>query len=207
MPAVSAIIAPNWRHHGRYLIPLIPFINIIAINILLKVYTKYKDKNYSRYILYRKAAIALLIIISIYSCAAFSQVIGWNVENINDQQCNIANWLKKNLPEEKAFGLNDIGAITFITKKPVVDMAGLVTPEVFKFQKMSYEDGSKNLLKLLKNKAINYIIIYPDWYKYIMQHYSNDFQQVYSARLEKNTICGGIEMFVYKINWDKINLN
>jgi hypothetical protein len=40
-----------------------------------------------------------------------------------------------------------------------------------------------------------------------MEHYSNAFEQVFSAKLEKNTICGGIEMFVYKINWNKINLN
>jgi hypothetical protein len=37
-----------------------------------------------------------------------------------------------------------------------------------------------------------------------MQNYSNAFKQVYSAKLEKNTICGGIEMFVYKIGWEKI---
>ena len=85
-------------------------------------------------------------------------------------------------------------------------MAGLVTPEVFKFQKMSYEDGTKALFRFLKAKGVNYIIIYPDWYDYIMNNYSKAFEQVYSAKLENNTICGGIEMFVYKINWDKISL-
>ena len=72
---------------------------------------------------------------------------------------------------------------------------------------MSLEEGNRNLLKLLKRNKVNYIIVYPDWYEYLMEHYSSALQQVYSARLEKNTICGGIEMFVYKINWDKINLN
>ncbi len=85
-------------------------------------------------------------------------------------------------------------------------MAGLVTPEIFRFQKMSYEEGSRSLLKLLKEKNVNYIIIYPDWYKYIMEHYSSAFQQVYSAKLENNTICGGVEKFVYKINWAQIEL-
>jgi len=207
LPAISAFIAPNWRHHGRYLIPLIPFINIIAINILLKVYNRFKAQNYSRYSLYRKIAIAVLLFLSADSTFIFAKTLGWNVENINDQQVNIGKWIKSNLPDEKAFGLNDIGAITYITKKPIIDMAGLVTPEIFKFQKMSYEDGSKSLLKLLKDKNVNYIIIYPDWYDYIMEHYSSAFQQVYSAKLQNNTICGGIEMFVYKINWDKINLN
>jgi hypothetical protein len=40
-----------------------------------------------------------------------------------------------------------------------------------------------------------------------MRKYYAGFEQVYSARLVKNTICGGIEMYVFKINWDKIDLS
>ncbi len=80
-------------------------------------------------------------------------------------------------------------------------MAGLITPEVFSFQKMSYRDGANSLFKLLKDKGVNYIIIYPDWFEYIMENYISYFQLVYSAKIDNNTICGGIEMFVYKINW------
>ncbi len=207
LPLVSSFIAPNWRHHGRYLIPLIPFINIIAIYILRKVHWYYQAKGSDKYLLIRKITIAIILIASINSGFLFAGVLGWNVENINDQQGKIADWLNKNLPEEKAFGMNDIGIITFKTKKYVVDMAGLVTPEVFKFQKLSYEAGSKELFKFLKAKGVNYIIIYPDWFEFIMSNYSGAFTQVYSQKLEKNTICGGIEMFVYKINWDKISLN
>ena len=207
LPLISSFIAPNWRHHGRYLIPLIPFINISAIFILRKLYLYYSTGRHSRAELYRKIAFALILIASINSGIMFAGVLGWNVENINDQQGKIAEWLAKNLPDEKAFGMNDIGIITFKTKKYVVDMAGLVTPEVFRFQKMSYEDGSKALFRFLKNKGVNYIIIYPDWFEYIMANYSGAFTHVHSQKLEKNTICGGIEMFVYKINWDKINLN
>ncbi|KXK55920.1 MAG: hypothetical protein UZ05_CHB002000379 [Chlorobi bacterium OLB5] len=206
LPLVSAFIASNWRHHGRYLIPLIPFINIIAIYILRKLHRYYEEKGYRRYTVFRKGTIAVILIASINSAVMFAGVLGWNVENINNQQGKIADWLNENLPGEKAFGMNDIGIITFKTKKYVVDMAGLVTPEVFKFQKMSYEDGTKELFRYLKSKGVNYIIIYPDWFWYIMSHYSGVFTQVHSQKLQKNTICGGIEMFVYKINWDKISL-
>lgn len=205
LPAVSSVAAPNWRHHGRYLIPLIPFINIIAIYILRKIHQHYQNREFKKYLLMRKISVALVLVLSINSGVLFASVLGWNVENINNQQGKIGSWLKINLPDEKAFGMNDIGMITYINKKYVVDMAGLVTPEVFKFQKMSYEDGTKALFRYLKAKGVNYIIIYPDWYEYIMNNYSTGFEQVYSAKLEKNTICGGIEMYVYRINWDKIN--
>lgn len=206
LPAVSSVVAPNWRHHGRYLIPLIPFINIVAIYILRRIHLHIQNKEYRKYILLKKISIALVLIFAVNSAVMFAGVLGWNVENINNQQVKIAYWLKDNLPEEKAFGMNDIGAITFITKKYTVDMAGLVTPEIFKFQKMSYEDGAKALFKFLKDKGVNYLIIYPDWFEYIMDNYSKAFIPVYSAKLDYNTICGGIEMFVYKIDWNKIDI-
>jgi len=204
LPIVSAFLTPNWRHHGRYLIPLIPFINIVAINILAVINSAYKAKSTK---LLRTAVATLLILASPVYTAVYANALGWNVDNINNQQVKIADWLNVNLREETIFGANDIGAITYLTNRKIVDMAGLVTPEVLRFQKMRLEDGNRNLLLLLKNSGVNYIIIYPDWYEYIMQKYSVAFEQVYSARLVENTICGGIEMYVFKINWDKIDLS
>lgn len=207
LPAVSSFIAPNWRHHGRYLIPVIPFINIVSLDILRKSEQYLQKKNFRFTALAKRITIVVLLLFTLFSTFSYAAALGYNVENINGQQVKIADWVKHNLPDETALGLNDIGAITFITKKKAVDMAGLINPEVFKYQKMSLEEGNEKLLKLLKRNNVNYIIIYPHWFEYLMEHYSSALQQVYSARLEKNTICGGIEMFVYKINWDKINLN
>jgi hypothetical protein len=205
LPAVSSVLTPNWRHHGRYLIPLIPFINIISINILIKIFGRFRGKDHEFQRKLKAFASAGIILFSIPGTILYCWSVGWNVENINSQQVNIAGWLNNNLPDEKAFATNDIGAITFITGKTVIDMAGLVTPEIFDYQKLSYEEGAKNLFKFIKEKNVNYMIIYPDWYPYIIENYSYALQEVFSARLRKNTICGGIEMFVYKINWDKIN--
>lgn len=203
LPAVSAFIAPNWRHHGRYLIPLIPFINIAAIHLLREI-VPFRAKKAN---LFLKFLFTFIFVFAFINAGLFATTLGWNVENINNQQVKTAKWLKENLPDEKSFGMNDIGAITFITKKYCVDMAGLVTPEVFRIQKMSYDEGSREMFKLLKSKEVNYIIIYPDWFEFIVNNYKYALEPVYSAKLKKNTICGGPEKFVYKILWDKVNLD
>lgn len=207
LPVVSAFVAPNWRHHGRYLIPLIPFINIVSIDILQKS-GRYLQEKYSKF---SKVAFeitpVLLIFFSVTGTIIFALALGWNVENINDQQVKIAHWINRNLQDETALGMNDIGAITFITKKRIVDMEGLVTPEIFKLRKLRLDESNKALLRLLKQNNVNYIIIYPHWYDYLMEHYSGVLENVFSAKLENNTICGGPEMFVYKIHWDKINVD
>ena len=171
LPAVSAFVSPNWRHHGRYLIPIIPFINITAIYILLKIIDFYEEKRIRYFALYHKAVISGVILFSFIGTVIFANALGWNVENINDQQVKIAHWLNTNLPDEKVFGMNDIGAITYITKRKVVDMEGLVTPEIFKIRREQMKDQEQNLMKLLRSKGVNYIIIYPEWYEPLMAMY------------------------------------
>jgi len=207
LPVVSSFVAPNWRHHGRYLIPIIPFINIVSIDILQKS-GRYIQEKYTKFSKFAfEITPVVLMFFSITGTIIFALSLGWNVENINDQQVKIGRWINRSLQDEKVLGMNDIGAITFVTKKRIVDMEGLVTPEIFKLRKLSIEQSNKALLKLLKQNNVNYIIIYPGWYDYLMEHYSGALESVYSAKLEHNTICGGPEMFVYKIHWDKLNLD
>jgi hypothetical protein len=202
LPLVSSVVAPNWRHHGRYLIPLIPFINVVAVYMLRIGLESERVKSVG---LVKKIVVVSIVILSLRTAVVYAGVLGWNVQNINEQQGRIAHWMQANLPDEKAFGMNDIGIITFTTKKYVVDMVGLVTPDILAFHAMSdKEEGTRQLFRYLKAKGVNYIIIYPHWFEYLTANYSDSFQEVYSARLEKNTICGGAEMVVYKIDWEKV---
>jgi arabinofuranosyltransferase len=212
LPVVSSVLTPNWRHHGRYLIPLIPFIIVTGLHVIAASFSSWfgfssqtgslppsRKKG-----LIRNGFVALMFLLTLVSTVIYGRALGWNVENINDQQVKVAVWVNHNLPEEKVLGMNDIGAIGYITKKKVVDMAGLINPEVFQFEKMPEPEGNKSLLKLLRDNRVNYIIIYPNWYRYLTTHYADALERIYSARLAYNTICGGDEAVVYKIKWDLI---
>jgi len=68
------------------------------------------------------------------------------------------------------------------------------------------KDQDRDLMMLLRNKGVHYIIIYPGWYESLMGMYGGIMEKVFSARLVNNTICGGIELFVYEINWEKFDI-
>src|SRR5690606_20469239 len=138
LPLVSSVVAPNWRHHGRYLIPLIPFINVVAVYMLRIGLESERVKSFG---LVKKITVVSIAILSLRTAVVYAGVLGWNVQNINEQQGRIAHWMQANLPDEKAFGMNDIGIITFTTKKYVVDMVGLVTPDILAFHAMSDKIG------------------------------------------------------------------
>jgi len=206
LPAVSSFVTPNWRHLGRYLIPLIPFFNIASVYVLIKIIDGIKNKSKKELKILVNSFLVLLVAVSVFGAYFYSYYLACCVENINDQQVFMGNWLNKNLPDEKAFAVNDIGAMTFITKKYIVDMEGLVTPEVLKIKRQDDAEENKNMLKLLKSKKINYLIVYPDWYEYLFIHYSKYLKPVYSTKLFFNIICGRDEVFIYKIDWDNLKI-
>lgn len=207
LPLVSSFVAPNWRHHGRYLIPLIPFINIAAIYIFAYKFNQSQMPSPKEARVYRIILVTVLFILSGINAVIFALALGWNTDNINNQQVNIANWINANIPNEKCIAINDIGAITFLTNKRIVDMEGLVTPEIFTINGLPQVQKDLKKLYLLKRNGVNYLIIYPDWYESFVSSYGSFLERLYFARLERNTICGGDNMVVYKIKWDKLNIN
>jgi hypothetical protein len=201
LPLISSVVIPNWRHHVRYLIPLIPFINIIAVYyfaVLLKSKFINKIKNRFRT---RRMVTAVLLMASFIYYVVYSIALGKNTGNINDQQVKLAEWVNKNVSRDETIAVNDIGAIKFINKNRIIDMAGLVTPEMLQYGKYNTVDRIDSVNYLLKKNNVTYIIIYDQWYKDFLDKYGAGLTFVTSAYLDDNTICGGDEMKVYKTNY------
>lgn len=207
LPLVSSFIAPTWRHHGRYLIPLIPFINIASINIFAKTYERLKRWNVHEIKVQGTIFLVILFILSGIGAFVYGRALGWNSDNINEQQVKIAYWLKQNLPNEKCFAINDIGAITFITDKRIIDMEGLVSPEFLRLRNTSDPESNDKMMKIFKANNVNYLIIYigHEWFEGLYNKFHFALEKVYSSKLDNNTICGEAEMFVFKIHWEKLN--
>lgn len=199
LPIVSSVLIPNWRHHGRYMIPALPFINFAVIFTLLMFREKLKEGKLKDY-LYKPKYIAVLASVSLIYYGAFAVHLGNNTDNINDQQVYLANWTKNNIPPGDVIALNDIGAITFIAKNRIIDMAGLVTPEILRYRTYQWHDNLDSTYLLLKNNNVKYLIIYDHWFDEFLNKYGSHFEFVNSAILQNNTICGGDTMKVYKAN-------
>ncbi len=200
LPAISSLFVPNWRHHGRYIMPLLPLINFAAFYIYFSLSDKLKNRKLKDFALSRLALI-LIVGFSLLYYAVYARAIGMNTQNINDQQVTLAHWVDQNVGKDETIALNDIGAITFITKNKVVDMAGLVSPEILRYRTYQWQDNLDSTYYLLKNNNVSYVIIYDTWFEPFLAKYGDRFEYVRSAILEDNTICGGEEMKVYKIHY------
>ncbi len=154
----------------------------------------------------RAARIALACAVLAASLArqpSEARVYALNVKNITEMQVNIARWLRDNAPRGSLLAVNDVGAIGVITGDPVLDLQGLVTPEILPLREMRHMlDGTapQRVFEFLAHRRPGYVVVFPAWYpEYGMM--TAFFTEVYRVELRDNITCGAPLMVVYRADW------
>jgi hypothetical protein len=70
-----------------------------------------------------------------------------------------AKWVDQNIPAESPLAVHDIGALGFYAPNPVIDMAGLITPDVVDFIR-----DEARLAEYLDSNRVQYLITFPSFY-------------------------------------------
>ncbi len=193
-PLIASVTAPNLRHHGRYIIPFIPVYFIIGICGIKEFLYKVRMNRKAIFVSIISTFIYLIIML-----VNWGSTFGLNVKNINDMHINIGNWVNENIPEDSVIALNDIGAITYISQREIIDMVGLVSPEVLEVTEgLSKKEREEPLWDYLISQKPDYLIILPYWYPEISK--KEELKEIYRVKLDRYTIVDG-EMVVYKVNY------
>jgi len=121
-----------------------------------------------------------------------------NVEEINQMHVALGHWVRENTAPDALLALNDIGAITYISERPVVDLAGLVTPEVT--PALRSPSQTEQLIAFLAQQDVAYVIIFPNWFPGLAAR-DDVLEEVHRVSLENRTIAGGEMMTVYRAHW------
>jgi len=118
----------------------------------------------------------------------------WGVQNINAMQVHLGHWVDEHLPRTATLAVNDIGAIAYFSRRPVIDLMGLVTPEIRPYRR----EGEMGVLRFIAERCPDAIIIFPTWFPEIAAR-RDLLTPIYSVRLERNEVSGGPEMVVYRL--------
>jgi hypothetical protein len=68
-------------------------------------------------------------------------------------------WLSENTAADDLIAVHDIGAVGFFSGRQIVDLAGLVTPELIPFIR-----DEEQLSEYLDSTGVDYLMTFPDWY-------------------------------------------
>ncbi|MFN2269563.1 MAG: hypothetical protein ACK2US_01920, partial [Anaerolineae bacterium] len=93
-----------------------------------------------------------------------------------------------------------IGAITYISERKVIDLAGLVTPEITPAMRSPAQ--TQQLIDYLTEQDVAYVVIFPNWFPGLAER-GDVLTEVYRVTLERNTIAGSETMVVYRANWQR----
>ena len=207
LPLIYAYLHAVLYQHGRYLIPLIPGNAVIGVVGLLEIRRLAVRRGWTLTPALSvggrgRRAVALVILLVVAGTAwrlpVMARLYAWNVDNINQMHVALGHWLAEHTPPDAILALNDIGAIAYFSERPVVDLAGLVTPEVVPL--LHSPDRDARLIDLMAARDVAYVAIFPNWFPEIATR-TDVLEPVHQVTLARNTIAGGETMVVYRAYW------
>lgn len=143
--------------HGRYIMPAMPALFLVG---LLGVLHFSSQKTFKRYQwLVNGVWFSGLFMVSLLFIFLGARFYSDDVVKIETEMVDTAIWVKANLPEDALIALHDIGAIGYFTNQPIIDLAGLVSPEVVPFIR-----DEARLLEYLDAQKVDYLIAFPGLY-------------------------------------------
>ena len=118
----------------------------------------------------------------------------WGVQNINAMQVHLGRWVDAELPKTARLALNDIGAIAFFSRRDVIDLMGLVTPEIIPYRRR----GETGVIEYVSETCPDYVIIFPAWFPRLAAS-RETLEPIYRVRLARNEVAGAEEMVVFRL--------
>ena len=191
-PIGMALLAPYRGpgfQEGRYSIHLLPLGIAVAVAGLAWLWPRTRV---------RVAIAAALVLAALAADVPAARRYAWAVQNIDAMQVALGRWVAVNTAPDARLALNDIGAIAYESRRPVVDVMGLVTPAIIPYRR----DGEAGVLRYLERTCPDYLIVFPAWFPRLSAM-TDLFVPVHRVRLANNTVAGADEMVVYETPWTR----
>ena len=184
-PLGMALLAPYRGpgfQEGRYSTHLLP----IAVVVLAAALGKGVRPH--------AAALAVPLVAAVIALVPAADRYAWSVQNINAMQVHLGRWLDAHTPKSATLAVNDIGAIAFFSRRPVIDLMGLVTPEILPYRR----EGEAGVMRYVAQRCPDYVVVFPAWFPRLSGR-RDLLTPVHAVRLERNEIAGADEMVVYRL--------
>jgi arabinofuranosyltransferase len=201
-PLAMAVLAPYRGpsfQEGRYSIHLLPLACVVAVAALaplLAAGARAADHRATRTV-GRLLAVALLAA-AVAALPSAATRYGWGVQNIEAMQVHLGHWVARHTEPDARIATNDVGAIAYVSRRPLIDVMGLITPAIIPFRR----DGEAGVLRFLEHACPDYLIVFPAWFP-VLTDMADRFHPVYRVRLERNEVAGADELVVYEAAWSR----
>lgn len=180
---------PVTYQHGRYIIPVMPLFFITGMIGIANYYEASIKRMITRVLF--KSWIISSIIVTIGFLIMGAQAFGRDVGLIQSEMVTTAKWIEKNTKANAVIAAHDIGAMGYWSNRNIIDLAGLISPEVIPFIRDEHK-----IQQYLDNHQVDYLVTFPGWYPYL----STLGQKVFQTNGKIAILLGGENMVIYRWN-------
>ena len=178
---------PVTYQHGRYLIPVIPVLVAVGVGGMAGL-LRLRDSALVPRVLSRAwVATTGLLLIAFWFVGA--NAYQRDVQIIETEMVVTAQWIEQHTPPDALVAAHDIGALGYFGERNILDLAGLVSPDVIPF--IRDED---HLSQWLTASGADFLVTFPNWYSRLTRTAPLVFQT--NAPYSPNA--GGTNMAVYR---------
>jgi hypothetical protein len=147
---------PVTYQHGRYLLAALPIWALFGLAGWLGVMGLGGNGRYPR--IARQVASLTYIFLLFFFLLIGAQSYARDVAFIEGEMVAVAHWLADNTPPDALIAAHDIGAIGFFSGRPLLDLAGLISPEIIPL--LADEDA---LAAYVLQSEADYLVTAPGW--------------------------------------------
>ncbi len=148
---------PVTYQHGRYILPALPVFLFWGICGYVKIITG-DTRGRLKWVLSRAwtgSIAAILVGFWIVGMWTYAQ----DVAIIETEMVEPSRWIAGNTPAGCLVAAHDIGALGYFGNRQILDLAGLISPEVIPFMRQEAE-----LAAFLNRNQVCVLMTFPDWY-------------------------------------------
>ncbi|MBZ0296288.1 MAG: hypothetical protein K8L99_27255, partial [Anaerolineae bacterium] len=181
--------------HGRYVIPALPSLLLSGIVGMLWLAEQGRQRLLVR-VFSRALLVAAGLVFVYFAFIQGPTVYKRDVAIIEEEMVTSAHWIADHLPSDELLAVHDIGAVGYFAPRPILDIAGLVNPEVIPI--LYDEEG---LYQFMQDRDARYLLAFPD------QVPGDDVDDsrlcpIFTTEGESAPRAGGANMTLYALQWD-----
>ena len=151
-----------WRlpvlfQYGRYVMPVIPLYVILGFGGLARLVRLHSKRMAVRVV--SRAWLWIILLVALGFWVMGARVYARDVEIIESEMVATAHWVSQNMAPDALIAAHDIGALGYFSGRPIVDLAGLISPDVIPFIR-----DEARLEAYLNEQGVDALVIFPGWY-------------------------------------------
>lgn len=182
-----ALRLPVTYQHGRYAMPVIPVVLLLGFDGLAG-WAQVRAQGHLRRVVSRvwvASVVAVTAGFYLLGARAYAQ----DVAIIESEMVATARWIASETEPDALVAAHDIGALGYFGQRRLIDLAGLVSPEVVPILR-----DESALARYLDERQADYLMTFPGWYPRLVEQ----ADLVYTTAGTFSPAAGGENMAVYR---------